>query len=219
MKYLLTAAAATLALSGGAGATTFTLDFSGPICGGPCWNGLEISQDYGDGPLVDVSHSRDANNPAAGGLLWWSSSYSDLTDVAYGLSTSGPASITLTPAAGYELTLLSFQLGAWPTTTRETALSIRDGLGAMLQDFGIQTILGSVASTFAGAWTSAEGVEIRWGPDSYYVGIDNITFSVTEAGTGGPTDPVPPVPLPASVLMLGAGLAGLGLLRRRRRGA
>jgi len=217
------AAALAIALSAGsASATTYTLDFSGNICGDgteACGNGSEISQGYGDvAGQVDVIY--DSNTTVgdegsdASRMFHWGPSYSDLTSVAYG-GVGVPVSIFLRPlAAGLIITLDTFSLGAWPNTNRDTSYSVLDGLGNLLTSSGPITVLGATASIFGnpGTWSSADGIRIVFGPDAFNVGIDNIQFTVTgDGGGGGPT----PIPLPASALLLIAGLGGLAALRRR----
>lgn len=63
-----------------------------------------------------------------------------------------------------------------------------------------------------GASFPGTALSIDFGGTSNQIGFDNITFG--SATPGAPT----PVPEPAAILVLGAGLAGIAALRRRRRG-
>jgi hypothetical protein len=146
-------------------------------------------------PLVDMSHAENTADPTSP-LLWWGSGYSDLTEVAWGgpTDTGVSAYFRMIPAAGYPLSLLSFDLGAW-TRDFDTPVSVLDGMGGILETFGLTTIPLASATTFSGPWTSEKGVEIRWGAP-WWIAIDNITFSVTPIdGNGG--GGIAPIPLPA----------------------
>lgn len=192
-----------------------TLDFSGDICGGSCSNNALIDSDYGSvsGQLT-VSYDFNVNNPSSpSALRWYGPDYSGLTGVAYG-ANGGRAEILFTPAAGFEVTITGFQLGAWPNTDRTSQVSVLDLDGTALFASPTLTIAGTTPSTFVGPWTSSSGLRIQWGPDAFNVGIDNITFSVQQVGGSGG---VGVIPLPASLWLLGGGilaLAGAGRARR-----
>lgn len=196
-----------------ANAATYTLDFSGDICDGPCSNGTTISQSYGDTSLVDVSH--DYTSSAVPGLAYWGTGYSDLSGVAWGgdYSVDNLGTISFTPIAGYKVSVLSFDIGSWSGSS-STTVGVYDGAGSLVGDLGMQFIDISSASTFTGDWSSDSGIEIRWA-NAWQFAIDNITFSVTEIDTGTPQPA--PIPLPASAFLLLAGLGSLGFARRRRR--
>jgi len=180
------------------------LDFSGDICGGPCDEDAfaEFFDDsYGDIPgQLDVTYAI-GNIP---NLLYWTNGYGGLLDVAYG--DIGSAEIFLLPAPGFSVTLRSFQLGAFEAD-RKSQVTVSDGLGTVLLSTGEIPILFSTPSTFADIWTSSAGIEISFGPDAFFVGIDNITFDVF------PTTPAI-VPVPASLILMATAMAGLGGLRR-----
>jgi hypothetical protein len=201
-------------------ASAATLDFSGNICdpGGnaACVNYAYIAQGYGDIPgQLDVVYDRDIGGTGEDRLSWWDTSYSELFAVAWGglNDASGRPEIFFDPAPGYEVTVSSFRLGAWPNTSRTTQVSVLDGSGDELfaSAPGI-TISGAASSLFSGPWTSAEGIRIQWGPSGYNVGIDDIVFAVRPSG-------VAPVPLPAPLALLATGLVALAGLHRARRSA
>ena len=65
----------------------------------------------------------------------------------------------------------------------------------------------NMPTSFDGSWFGRDGVRIEWENSAYNVGIDNISYEMAGA-----------VPEPETYAMLGAGLAALGLLARRRKG-
>ncbi|MBK5926160.1 hypothetical protein [Rhodobaculum claviforme] len=207
-------AGAAVALVLAAPVSAATLDFSGDICGGPCINNAPIDSTYGSilGQLA-VSYTFNVNTATSDAFLrWYGPDYSGLTGVAYG-ANGGRPEILFTPAAGYEVTIRSFQLGAWPNQNRTTQVSVldRDGNALFASPAGI-TISGTAPTTFSGPWTRSDGLRIQWGPDGFNVGIDNIVFSVQPTGTTNV------IPLPASLWLLGGGLVALlGAGRTRRR--
>ena len=189
-------------------ASAAVIDFDpGASCVVVCGNGSQILTDLGSIPGQLTVTIQDSNESP---LLWWGQDYSDLSGVAYA-SSSSTADIFFAPAPGFSVTVSSFQLGAWPNTNRSTQTSVLDGLGNVLFESGRITVLGMTASTFSGPWTSADGVRILFGPDSFNVGIDNIMFDVTRIE---PVDPTV-IPLPAPVALLGSALLGLAAFRRR----
>jgi hypothetical protein len=205
MKTLVSLAAATALTLSASAAQAIVLTFDGDICSGgtSCSNGLSIDQTYGDGVGVDVVFS----NNVGGSLQFWDTAYSDLSNIAY--SGGSSASVFLYALSGYSITLNGFDLGAWPTTSRNTQVTIREIGGADLFSSGPILVSGAVRSSFSGAYTSTSGIEINFGPDSFNVGIDNIDFTVTATGAI-------PEPHTWAMMILGFGAAG-SLLRRRQR--
>jgi len=191
------------------------LDFNGSICGGACSNGLTIDQTYGDiaGQLdVAYAHRVASGNSASDEafLKWWDTGYSNLTNVAWGgIDGSGVSEIKLIPAAGFKVTLNSFDLGAFGGD-RGSQETVYDASYASLQSSGATTINGVTASTFAIGLTNASGLIIQWGPESTNVGIDNINFTVEAIPSNG-------VPEPSTLLLIATGFGILGYGWRRRR--
>ena len=196
-------------LAGSAGAVTLTFD--GDICNGgtACGSGASIDQSYGDQVGVDVQYD-GSNQPGLQSMHWWPSNYSFMTAVAYSVGSGHGAPIVLDALAGYEVTLLGFDLGGYSNANRTTRLRIYEHVTG--SDFFPETtgiaISGATPSHFAGPYTSNQGIVIDFGPDAWNVGIDNIEFIVNRIGN---------VPLPASAPLLAAGLAGLLTLARRRK--
>ncbi len=183
------------------------LDFSGSICGGAaCTNGQAIDQSYGDiAGQVDVVWDSNVLVAGAQNMLFWDTSYSNLTGIAYGAYNEA-SEIFFMPSAGTTVTLSNFALGAY-FGNYTTALTILDGLDNILFDYGTVTLSQTTASVFSDTYSSAAGIKLRFGPYGYVVGIDNIQYSTSVAS---------PVPLPASALLLVAGLGGLAALRRQK---
>jgi hypothetical protein len=194
-------------------ANAVVLTFDGNICNGgsSCVNGSPIDQSYGDiAGQLDVIYDREVSDTVpVSSLLFWGPDYSDLTNVAYGTTTP---EIFLSPLTGYEVTLNSFDLGAWPNTDRSSQWTLLDGLGNLLLSSGPITVGGTTATSVAPGLTSANGIRIQFGPDAFNVGIDNIDFTVRETDE----EPGVAVPEPTSMALLGLGLGLLGFRARRR---
>ena len=188
---------------------SLTADGMGGATG--CANGSPIQQSYGDiAGVLDVQYQAPrATSPTS--LYWWDSSYNNLYGVlwAQGSDASSQARITFLPvAAGSELTLNSFVLGAWPLTTRSTRLTITEvDTGTLLYSFSGAVGNSNIsATTFTPRVSSRLGLQLTWQDSAYNVGIDNIHLSVT------------PVPEAGSVAMAlaGLGVTSLAWMRRRR---
>lgn len=139
-----------------------------------------------------------------GPLFRWGSNYANLTNVAYHSPSNQGARFIFTADSEYYVRLHGFQMGGWPNTNRTLPFLqvLVDGNPVFTQQN--ITISGSTANTFTFDPNVVKGgvIEIRFGGD-WNVGIDNIGFSQEL------------IPEPASLLALGAGLAGLVRLRRR----
>ena len=230
----LTLALAALVAAPAVQAATYTLDFSGPICldtstDAPddttaCTNAALISQAYGDEPGVDVVYDSDLDLAGNQELAWWDLEYSNLQGVAYNPSGSGrEATISFLASPGYEVGLTSLSLGAWRNQDRSLGFTIMDlaNISGPISE-PIQVVSGTVASVFNFNIKSMTGLKITFSGEFFNGGVDNIVYSSTFVQTDpvDPVDPVDPtdpsvVPLPASALLLLAGLGGLGVLRRR----
>lgn len=191
-------------------AATYTLDFSDPmaVCGNAtCASNTPLLQSYGDvAGIVDVSYDSDISVAGLTPMYLWETGYDVLTNVIYGASGATSA-ITLTPAAGYRIELLGFDIAPYLQRVRDTRIQIEDFAQGVMFDTGVFTVPTSGVTHIdtSGAFTTTSGMRLLFGPDAYDVGIDNIQFSVVPA----------PVPLPASALLLMGAIAGFGALRRR----
>ena len=193
-----------------------TLTFDGNICngGGACSNYGLIDQSYGDTAFVDVQTRYDSSGAAsaANALQFWDNNYNELTNVVFGTAGSNGASVFFAPVAGYEVTLNSFNIGAYPNRDgAPSQYTIFDGLGAILYSSGeIAVGSGNLSNFYNVGLTSANGIGLLWGPEAFNVGIDNVSFTVSAIGGGAV-----PEPTTWAMLILGLGIVG-GTLRRRK---
>lgn len=191
-------------------ATADVLTFDGGACSGGCSNYASILQSYGDiAGQLDVEYKR--SQPNGGSLSWWNV-YSDLNGVAWG-DPGGVSEVFLRPLAGFQVTLLGFDLGSYGGDNRSSQVTLLGGNGDVLGAFP-NLIIGATHQSFASNLTRSDGIRIQWGPDAYDVGIDNIAFEVTAIPTGG-------VPEPATwaIMILGFGAVGTAIRTRRRTAA
>lgn len=207
-----------LAAAGTASAATTTLDFAGAICGvagnQACGNSSQIGQNYGDGTGIDVSYRSIIAN--TGGtyepfLKYWQANYGDLTGVIWGgaESVNYISEIVLTPLAGYEVSLSGFDFATYVGRSATGVFSITSVGGNVIYNGALATNypLHNSLSVMSAYFT--DGIVLRWGPDGYDVGLDNISFDVR--ATAGA------VPEPESWALMIAGFALVGGAARRRR--
>lgn len=137
-------------------------------------------------------------------LFRWGSNYANLVNVAYHAPSNQGARFIFTADSAYYVRLHGFQMGGWPNLNQPLPfLQVLVDNNPVFTQTNI-TISGSTADTFSFDPNVVKGgvIEIRFG-GNWNVGIDNIGFSQEL------------IPEPASLLALGAGLAGLIGLRRR----
>ena len=207
-------AAALAALASPAFAVDVLLDFSGSICGSAgnlaCGNYSEIGQNYGDvAGSLDVSHRSALSSNGATYetyLKYWSSGYSDLTGVAWGGGSASSyfSEMTFTPGAGKQVTLNSFDFGDYLNRSYGSSVRILDAATQQVLWEVPSFDAGTTATTFAPAISSASGLILRWGPDGFDTGIDNISVSVSA------------VPEPGTWALMLGGAALLSARARRR---
>ena len=215
------AASVTMILGISSAAQASTLTFDGNICttAGACTDSGHIAQNYGDTANVDVQYNRDVTNlalitGAAGSELeFWDTQYSDLLNVAYGgtSDSAGTPEIFLKALNGSTVTLNGFDLGAF-NGSRSSKFTIVDGLGKTLASSGQITVgLGefNVHNHYAFNLSSNTGIGIKWGPNGYNVGIDNVEFNSGRLAGA--------VPEPATWGLVIMGFGGIGAVLRRRR--
>lgn len=179
--------------------------YNGSACG--------ILPTYGDTPQANVSYRayRAVNGETVHGhLQWWDVGYGDLQGVVFGGSngTSYVSEIKFTAATGYKLSLLDFDLATYAGRSASTPVSILDLAGNLLSSFTADTAWpkhGHVTANTA----YLDGVILRWGPDGYDVGLDNIRYDVRAIGSAVPEPGV------WAMMILGTGCVGAVLRRRR----
>jgi hypothetical protein len=110
----------------------------------------------------------------------WNSGYGNLSKVAFASNNGYGSEITLTPDAGYEVRLSSFDLAGWPQSTQLAAfVRILDASGNVLADLGTNILIngtGPSHSTFSPLLSHGGAIRIQFGTN-WNIGIDNISFS------------------------------------------
>ena len=211
-------------LAAATGAQAYTIDFgetgSPLICTGmasglgapvACGDYNYLSQSHGDvAGVSDITYSAPrAGSPTS--LRWWSTGYNALYGVAWADGSDGNSQARVEIKAVQPtdiVTLSSFDLGAFPNTTRSTTVTVTTiGGGSTLYTFAGQVGTGNsgnLPTTFAPDVSAAGGLWITWQDSAYNVGIDKISYSVSA------------VPEPAALALMLAGLGVVGLRARRR---
>ena len=165
-----------------------------------------IPQTYGDTNMVDVSYRaiNTSTGAATNGLFAFASGYGDLHDVVFGGTNSSTflAEITLTAKHGAKIALDSFDLASFGGA-RNSPVTIRDLYGNLLASWTAHTNATHLS------WTAGtdylDGIVLRWGPDAYNVGLDNLTYSVLPA----------PEASTWAMMVAGFGLLGAGMRKRK----
>lgn len=177
--------------------------------GGAC----PVQASYGDTPQTNVSYRAYravGGETVHGHLQWWDVGYGDLQGVVFGGSnaTGYVSEIKFTAAPGYQLSLLDFDLATYAGRSGSTPVSILDLAGNLLSTFTADTAWPKHGHVSANT-DYLDGVILRWGPDGYEVGLDNIRYDVRAIGSA--------VPEPSiwAMMILGTGCVGAALRRRR----
>lgn len=166
----------------------------------------------GFGSSGPVTLNWNPTGDPARALLNWLGAYSG-RDAAYCQGGTN-CQLDLNVTSGSTVTLESFFLGGWPNTTRTIAWSVID----LADNSVVASDAGAVVSGTTGLVvtvndTSTVGFAIRFGPDGFNGGINDITYSFAAVnGGGGGT----PVPAPGALALFGTALLGFGLALRRR---
>ncbi|MFW2831328.1 PEPxxWA-CTERM sorting domain-containing protein [Sphingomonas sp. ID0503] len=208
------AAALALGVTASAGAVTTVIDINSGSCDdGTCSDYEALSQSLGDSAIVDVSHRSLTLGGAVyeQSLKYWNVGYGDLTGIAWGGADQANyrGQWTFTPIAGYEISLISFEAGCYQNraSCQTVSYSVTDGAGAAVTNGTQSTAYPGHATVALDTLYSSNGLVLTWGPDSYDVGLDKLTFDVRAIDA-------PAVPEPASWAML---IAGFGLIGGRLR--
>ncbi len=212
--------AATFALAATPAAAATTLTFSN-ACGGLCADGDNISQSYGDiAGLLNLSYRSVASNgstTSVGTVRSWTTGYGDLTDVIWG-AEGGTLEIAFSLLAPNKLiTLNSVNYAAWGGDAVQTQLALYSfgnvgGFYLPLMPSGSLTAPGEGHATWAPNFSSASGFILHFGPDGYFGGIDNLTFTISDINVAGD------VPEPTTWLSMILGFGLIGSAARRRAG-
>lgn len=208
-----------LCLAPAAQSATTVLDFAGNICGAggnsACSDGSAIGQNYGDGTGVNVGYRSALSSTGVtyeAFLKHWNLNYGDLAHVVWG--GPGPSGyyseISFTALPGYELSLIGFDAGCYlnRASCQSFPYSVTLLGGGAVAAGSVLPPSGGHDSVILNTAYSASGYVLRWGPDGYDGGLDNIAFDVRAVA--------PAVPEPASWVMMILGLGAVGGALRRR---
>lgn len=166
----------------------------------------------GEGFTGNVTVSYGTFGPAL-----WTTGYSDLTNVLYEeVDGQGPLVVELTADATHQVLLYDFDLGSWLSDSTVPVVSVLDETNAVLYQSSSVSVLGSGHTSFdfntplSGQILRIVIDQANMGGNSDNIGIDNIRFGQERITTQ-------PIPEPATMTLLGLGLAGVAFRARRKR--
>jgi hypothetical protein len=178
-----------------------------------------VPSSYGSTTNTTVSYKTinpNDNTVLTNHLGFWTTGYSQLNRVAYPLLHGFLGEIAFTANAGYQVTLNSFNLGAYNQSNRNnTILRILDGVGnELFNPFNGSpyTVLGQGGLLVTPNVTGSI-LRLQFG-NNRNVGIDNINFDENPVAAANATA----VPVPPQILatMLSVGIGALKLRRQKR---
>ena len=144
-------------------------------------------------------------------LNYWASGFGDLEGVIWGGNSSTTSEITFTAAAGYEIALLSFDFGTYLGRYASSPVDITSLGGTSILSGSLATNPGTHNHIDGASAFFTDGIRLRWGPNGYDVGMDNIIFEVRSLPGA-----IPEVSTWA-MMIAGFGLAGASLRNCRRK--
>lgn len=204
------AAAAAVMMAGAAQATVLTFDVAS-ISGVNANYGDRVSSfgaDYGSAggatPNIVVDFVTDSGRP----FSIYSAGYATLLNALGHGNYDEPGHVQLTPDAGFDVVLSSFQLAGWSAGSyANSRIRVVDTAGTTYLDTGLFTFAPSTVLTYPGS-SIRSSLPLRIVVDDFGdLGLDNVVFSQVSS-----------VPEAPPLAMLAAGLAVLGLVSRRRAG-
>lgn len=176
-----------------------------------CTDGGFIHQSYGDTAGVDVQY-QDKTFGWERSLSWWGAGYGGANGVLWGgqSDTDSKASIVLKAVAGHSISLEGLGLASFVPDI-STLLQVRE-LDSNLDLMNQRVMVDNTAGTQINfnSLSSSKGWVIEWKNSSWNIGLSQLAFNVTET-------PINTVPEPASLALLGLGLAAAGVARRKQR--
>ena len=164
-----------------------------------------IDQNYGDGAGVDFVWG-DVSLGDAPGMQFWGE-WGGTTDALFsGVDDEESiAQIDIIALSGFSVTLNGFDLTAFDED-RTSQWTIQDlAGGTVLSSGGMIDVFFPDLTSVVADLTSSAGFRVSWGPSSYNVGLDNLSYDVSS------------VPEPGTLLLFGLGLAGLGAIGRKKK--
>lgn len=169
-------------------------------------------QTLGDIPGLDVGNATRAgfgNTLSTSPILHWGPGYSELLNAGFAAQNGQYGELSFTPDSGMEVVLTSFVFGNYPggNAARDVTFRVYDASWTQVWQYVVTGHTGN-AQTVALNLVLDGPAYFQWGND-WNVGLGQFTYDVRLATST--------VPVPATLPLLGAGLAGLAALRRRKK--